>query len=126
MWHLGVYRKEAIQRFYLQDAFIVKQELPILSLVIDLIATSIDQFHDGEIRWGLPSHDQGRHLFWVDTGTSWWAEANIIYLCFLSTKHNAWHSLGAQHIRWMDAWMDGRERRTDRWLAGWVHGWVDG
>ena len=60
-WHLGVYRKEATQRFYLQDASTVKPELSVLSLVICLIATRIDQFHDGEIRWGLPFLVQGRH-----------------------------------------------------------------
>ena len=53
-------------------------------------------------------------------------EVDITYPCFLhvslTTKHNAWHSLDAQYI----GWMDGRERRTDRWPAGWVGGWMDG
>lgn len=50
-----------------------------------------------------------------------------MYLCILSTKHNAWHSLGAQYIHTCDEWMDGQadngclDRRKDRPQIGWMN-----
>lgn len=111
---------------YLQDAFIVKQELPVLSLVTDLIATRIDQFHDGEIRWDC--HLMFRQTFVL--GGYWYllvgrGQHHISLFPQYQTQCLAQSRCSNTLDGWMHGWMEGKEGQTDGWQDGCMVGWMD-